>query len=291
MTTPVEVSGPPSQGKLPVPVWATAGTGFFYGYLTENDPDPQNRKYEVYLITAKHVAQARGNTSLLVRVNPPKAPHLGLKNSRCRTQLRPARYRGSSIPTQEIDLAATLVNYGLLRDRGFEAEFFPNDVLAAGTDKLREMGTSAGDGVFVLGFPMNLAGVQRNYVIVRQGIIARVSEMLDKAAPTFLVDAFVFPGNSGSPVVLRPEIVAINGTKSQGNAYLIGMVLSYQPVHSWRSVPQTGKPSIVFQENSGLAEVLPDGLYRRSYHGVALPTRFQPNSPTVAGHEAAFQNT
>ena len=42
----------------------------------------------------------------------------------------------------------------------------------------------------------------------------------------FLVDAFVFPGNSGGPVVSKPEALAITGTKSQDYAYLIGIVVS-----------------------------------------------------------------
>jgi hypothetical protein len=41
------------------------------------------------------------------------------------------------------------------------------------------------DGVFVLGFPMGLAGTQRNYVVVRQGAIARIGEMLDNASKSF----------------------------------------------------------------------------------------------------------
>jgi hypothetical protein len=38
-----------------------------------------------------------------------------------------------------------------------------------------------------------LAGLQRNYVIVRQGVIARISEMIEGASTTFMRDAFVFP--------------------------------------------------------------------------------------------------
>jgi hypothetical protein len=44
---------------------------------------------------------------------------------------------------------------------------------------------------------MGLTGEQRNHVIVRQGCIARISEMLDSATPDFLIDASVYPGNSG----------------------------------------------------------------------------------------------
>jgi hypothetical protein len=53
--------------------------------------------------------------------------------------------------------------------------------------------------------------------------------MLISRSDAFLIDALVFPGNSGGPVVLRPEIVSINGTPPQNRSYLIGMVVSYQP--------------------------------------------------------------
>ncbi len=118
-------------------------------------------------------------------------------------------------------------------------------------------GVSAGDGVYVLGFPMNLAGVQRNYVIVRNGIISRLSEMFDHASQTYLIDSLVFPGNSGGPVVLRPEIIAIEGTKPHLNAELIGMVVSYEPYIDTAISPQTHRARIAFEENSGLAEVVP----------------------------------
>jgi hypothetical protein len=104
---------------------------------------------------------------------------------------------------------------------------------------------------------MNLAGVQKNYVIVRQGVIARIAEMLDGISNTFMIDTLVFPGNSGGPVVLKPEMFAIDGTKPQTNANLIGVVTSYRPYTDIAISPQTGRPRIVFEENSGLAEVLP----------------------------------
>ena len=68
----------------------------------------------------------------------------------------------------------------------------------AGIDKISTLEISAGDGVFVLGFPMELTGEQRNYVIVREGVIARLNEMKDRVSITFMIDSFVFPGNSGA---------------------------------------------------------------------------------------------
>src|SRR5258708_27587178 len=138
-----------------------------------------------------------------------------------------------------------------------DAAWFANDVFVADVAKLKALDVAAGDGVFVLGFPMGLAGMQRNYVIVRQGGIARISEMLDKASKSFMIDAFVFPGNSGGPVILRPELSSIMGTKKQTPPQPIGLVLSYKPYSETAFSAQTPQPRIIFQENSGLAEVLP----------------------------------
>jgi hypothetical protein len=49
--------------------WATEGTGFFYGYLKKDDPDPLKRQYSVYLVTARHVV-ADHPGEMHVRLNP-----------------------------------------------------------------------------------------------------------------------------------------------------------------------------------------------------------------------------
>ena len=58
-------------------------------------------------------------------------------------------------------------------------------------------------------------------------------------------------------MVTKPEEVAIQGTKAVGSAYLIGMVTSYVPYRDVAVSAQTGAVRIVFEENSGLASVLP----------------------------------
>lgn len=35
--------------------WFTEGSGFFYGFLAQSDPDPAKRRYEIYLVTNRHV--------------------------------------------------------------------------------------------------------------------------------------------------------------------------------------------------------------------------------------------
>jgi S1-C subfamily serine protease len=248
---------PTVGGQVPVPQWHTEGTGFFYGYLIQDDPDPTKRMYEEYLVTARHVVAGHTGGDLHVRVNSSESATPAGQEFTLSNQSAPGMARWFFHPDPSVDVAIIQLNPGFLKERRVHFEFFANDIFAADTEKLRSLDVTAGDGVFVLGFPMGIAGAQRNYVIVRQGAVARISEMLDHAARTFLLDAFVFPGNSGGPVILKPEITAIAGTKSQATAYLIGLVTGYTPYNDIAISTQTHQPRVIFQENSGLAEVIP----------------------------------
>ena len=95
----------------------------------------------------------------------------------------------------------------------FNVAYFPDDVVAADRGKLMELTVSAGDGIFVLGFPVGLTGDTHSAVIVREGIIARIEDLVYFGGESFLIDSFVFPGNSGGPVLLEPELISIPGTR------------------------------------------------------------------------------
>jgi len=242
-------------GQPPHDEWATSGTGFLYGYCVHDDPDPAKRVYAVFLVTAKHVVNGHAG-DIVVRINSNQANSFpGQFTLASRDAAGHDLWFSPSDPG--IDLALYPIPISQLKQMGFASGFFASDANAADSDRMKAIGVSAGDGVFVLGFPMNLGGEQKNYVIVRQGGVARISEMLDHASKTYLVDAFVFPGNSGSPVLLKPDVAAIQGTRSSPTSYLIGVVLSYRPYRDVAVSRQTGEERVMMEENSGLAEVLP----------------------------------
>lgn len=250
---------PPKPGEQPPLVWHTEGTGFFYGYLVKDDPDPLKRRYEVYLVTARHVVDGhikRFHSEVLVRVDA-KDTSQDAAEFNVPSSDGPNYVTWFYHPRNNVDVAATYVDMGLLKQKGFEPQFFSNDLHSANLRKLRELEITAGEGVFILGFPMDLAGAKKNYVIVRHGAIARISETLEGVATNFLLDALVYPGNSGGPVLLKPELMSISGTKASTNAYLIGIVLNYRTYTDTAVSMQTERPRVTFEENSGLAEVLP----------------------------------
>jgi hypothetical protein len=72
------------------------------------------------------------------------------------------------------------------------------------------------------------------------------------------VDAFIFPGNSGGPVMRQCA-----GAPA-GEICLIGMVKGYLPYSDVASSRQTGRPRVTFEENSGLAVVIPVDAIERA---------------------------
>jgi hypothetical protein len=102
---------------------------------------------------------------------------------------------------------------------------------------------------------MGLVSPDRQYVICRSGVLARIRDYLDGHAQDYMIDVPVFPGNSGGPVILCPSAIAINGTNPISESSLVGIVKSYVPYTDVAISPQTNRPRISFEENSGLAMV------------------------------------
>jgi S1-C subfamily serine protease len=226
-------------------------TGFLFGKLVNQKGD--YKEYSIYLVTNKHVFL--NNRKAWLRFNPegnePAQEFdlllVGEKNEK----------KWLEHENQSIDLAIIQLSAPFLLKRGISFGYFRSDQNVLTRDGSLKLGLSEGDSVFVLGFPMGLVGEKRNYVIVRQGAIARIKDSLGGTSKDFLIDTTVLPGNSGGPVITKPEFVSIQGTQSISTAYLIGIVRSYVAYQDIAISSQTKRPRIVFEENSGLASVIP----------------------------------
>jgi len=255
LVTPLTPAPPPaSYGP-----WIPEASGFLYGKFVKK-ADEQHNTYSVYLVTNRHVIEehdefAKGGP-LWVRFNSTSAGSAREYDIPLRdAQGKPVWHFH---PNASVDIAVILINPEFLKSQGARFAYFRADDELLTRAKAKELGLSEGDGVYVLGFPMGLtAGRQKDYVIVRQGSIARVRDVLDSPEPgTFLIDSFIFPGNSGGPVVLRPEVVSVGG-QPINKAYLLGVVKSYLPYTDYAISPQTKRVRVSFEENAGLAEVIP----------------------------------
>lgn len=220
------------------PEWVAAASGFLYGFAQDKETEFAKHKYRVYLVTNRHVLA--NQTQVVLRLNPVNTGDL-VKEQSITLKDDKGSDNWVSHPNPAVDISVVPVNANVLREQSLQSMFFESDHMTADRAKLKDIGISIGDGIFVLGFPMGLVGTaQRNYVIARQGCIARISDVLDGPASTFLIDALVFPGNSGGPVVSSTNVNAIDGTKRQDHAYLIGVVEPICPIETSRSANKPG---------------------------------------------------
>jgi len=227
-------------------------TGFLYGYAIKK-LDNEKNQYMISLVTNRHVFN--NLSSIYLRFNPQA------NESAWDYKIDLLDDNGDAIwithQDPEIDIALIPINFNQLIEHKIQANVFQNDNHIANIDKMNKVGITEGDFAYVLGFPMGLVGDHRNTVIVRGGSIARIRDALNRTNKEFLVDAFVFPGNSGGPVISKPEAMSISGTKSLKSANLIGIVKSYVPYQDIAVSVQTKRPRVIFEENSGLASVHP----------------------------------
>lgn len=246
----------PNLGK-----WIGEASGFLYGDFVGKNSEQKNL-YQPYLVTNRHVIQdhlAATNGPLSVRLNQKSG---GLVQEYDFPLIVDGVPTWRAHPDPLVDIAVVYLNGPWFEQRGIKFDYFHSDFDLLSRSKAKDLGLSEGYGVFVLGFPMNLVGTQQDYVIVRQGSIARVRDTLDSPAEVkiFLIDSFAFPGNSGSPVVLKPEtpLEQYPGEKPPiGAAYLLGIVKGYLPYTDMAVSPQTKHLRVTFEENSGLTEVIP----------------------------------
>jgi hypothetical protein len=109
--------------------------------------------------------------------------------------------------------------------------------------------------VFFLSHQPGIQPQKRISPVIRSGTISLIND--DK---TFYIDASAFPGNSGSPVFLKPSPIRFDeGGISIGGDQLggkfIGIIGEYLPYQEVAISTQTGRPRVIFEENTGLSKV------------------------------------
>ena len=232
-----------------VPSWVASG--FFFGrFVAQVDAD--NQTFSCFLVTNKHVLS--GLTAPVIRANPVGSdPAADLPLSLVDAVGAPL-WVGH--PDPEVDVVVTGIGLELMRGQGFDVAFIP-DSHAFTLSRMQSEGVSEGDALFLFGFPMALVFGPRSSAVVRGGTLAQVQAAYEGYAKSYIVDGYVFPGNSGGPVFNKPENISISGTQSVASANLIGIVSSYLPYRDVAISAQTGRERIVFEENSGLVNVFP----------------------------------
>lgn len=226
------------------------GTGFIVG--RKETANPMFSTY--YIITNKHVIKSQ--RYFYVRFNS-----LGgtlVKDYRIDLFDRMGLPLFSEHPNEKTDVIALQIQpQALINDKSIWGAFDLADH-ALTLEQMQSSGVDEGSLVYAMGFPMNLVDPIK-VPICRLGCISRVTDafLLKDGTPVFLVDAQTFPGNSGGPIVSRPEHMSIEGTPFNSNANLIGILSAYIPYVDTLYSRQTGRIRMTQEENSGLTIVHP----------------------------------
>jgi S1-C subfamily serine protease len=246
-----------SIGIIQKDLFRALATGFLFG-LNTGVKNEKGDLYKVFLVTNRHVfinqkmvvlrfnLTASGSKTYNLPLMDDKGDRLWLAHA-----------------NEEVDVAAIQINVDVLKNDGIKHSFIPEEHTAF-LETIKTEGITQGDSVFVLGFPMGIAGIEKNYAIVKGGIISRLDDEIINSEHQFYIDANIFPGNSGGPVFSKPEIVSIGGTKAVNRAYLIGVVSGYIAYQEEAISKQTGETRVVFVENSGIGRVVPMDFVRET---------------------------
>lgn len=219
------------------PQWI--GTGFFvHRRMNEKDVLP-------FLVSNKHVLE--GKTSVVIRMRETQSNSLLLLDavlSDCRVH-------------PYADIAAVMLSGTTIMERHLKFSSFDIDNNAFSSFELRDNGVDEGSLVYMLGFPMGLVNLNSETPICRMGCVARISEEQINETHNVLLDIQNFPGNSGSPIVSKPECIGIQGTKILDRCVLMGIIHSYIPYQESLVNQQTQAIVEIRSENSGIAQMHP----------------------------------
>lgn len=224
------------------------GTGFFVGRCA----DPKDKIYPL-LVSNKHVFE--GMDSIVLRMMKRDSLELQVLDAPLKNDDGSLRYRTHDL--DDIDVAVLPLSAQFIEDNGLDFPCFNIDENALSSNELRTYGADEGTIIYMLGFPMGLVNVSSNMPLCRMGCISRRSENQITEQHNILVDIQNFPGNSGSPIITRPEFVSITGTPSLTRSVLIGIVHSYIPYREKLINSQTKEVVEIRSENSGIALVHP----------------------------------
>lgn len=260
--TSIEMCKPSFEFGEGKKVFLQVGTGFF---VTPDTSPP----YRTAIITNRHVLRSFIDLGerVFIRMNDSPLGHHG-ESVREEFDLV-ADEQGSRWffhPDENVDLAGFIFS----RDPDWSKPFMfgPNAIAEPST--LEKLDIRETNEVYTLSFYPNLVKEQPSSIILRSGMISDFQDTEN----TFMIESTVYPGNSGSPVILKPLPYHLHGSDIHYGvatpSLLIGVISSYIPYRDIAVSPQTGNVRVTFEENSGLARVV------RSHKVLELLEKIEP---------------
>jgi hypothetical protein len=224
---------------------SSVGTGFFvYREI-------QSGKGHIFLVTNKHVLPKEGNEkSVNIRVNTRGGDKFQVQQIIIPIVGKDGKYLPTVIlhPQQDFDVAVVHITEEVLK-HGIEGTWIPYSLFVT-KEKLKAENITVGDEIFLLGYPNAIYDPRNVSPILREGTISTIPTEeyffnenirkkfnLPEKIDGFLIDANVFPGSSGSLVILKqqPTTIGPQGetvvSRDKKIPYLLGIISGSIPIH------------------------------------------------------------
>ena len=194
----------------------STGTGFFFLFHSKQNP----KMTLPAIVTNRHVIDGVQNTTLIFTVKKDGRP--SDKFVKYHTQYPPWQ-KWITHPDGNVDIAILPllpIASQIKHEGGIEIFYMPFDTSMIPSDEFFRSLTQL-DEVAMIGYPNGLWDQVNNQPIFRKGAIATRPSMNYNGNREFLVDMSVFPGSSGSPILLvsegpfydRQHGVSVSGTR------------------------------------------------------------------------------
>jgi hypothetical protein len=199
-----------------------------------------------YLVTAKHVVEGfrqaiDGDKRMFVFLNGRDGKVREQSIAEVKTILSLEWILG-----KDSDLA--LIPFGIRPD--FDVKAVPEKMFLESTQLLDLQ------DLFFVSFQPGIDAPDSITPVTRRGMVSVLN-----SDGTFYMDAFAFPGNSGSPVFIKPSPATfVEGGTAIGDpraCQFVGVIGEYLPYQEVAISTQTKRPRVIFEENTGLARVWP----------------------------------
>ncbi len=222
----------------------SSGTGFFLFRPINAD------RGQVLLVTNKHVLPSAGaEKNIQIRVVTGAADKAAVRLVDVPIVDKNGKYLPTVFlhPNTGFDVAAVNVTETIIK-QNVQGSWLPLDLLST-PERLKSEGITVGDEIFLLGYPSAIFDARNVSPILREGVIATVPAEgyafndflrgkfgLPDRIEGFLIDANVFPGSSGSVVILKQKATTIGpggGTvvsAAKKIPYVLGIVSASIPI-------------------------------------------------------------
>lgn len=177
--------------------------------IKRRDPDAHGAATAA-VVTANHFMQTVGNKSVVVAtrdLDQSGEPQIALFQISATSRTTPfyVRHPAHDLAAFPLDVPADFTGY----------IHVPTFLKESALSRSKEL-PRAGTEVFFLGYPEGLPGTTGAFPVLRSGRVASYAVGSAKADGYFLIDADVYPGDSGAPVFAM---------RSQGRPELEGVIL------------------------------------------------------------------